>query len=834
MSVSKVWEQIESLLKDGISVIPVRDKDETGKNGAILTKKSPYVFWAKYQSEIISKEELWFLMNEKYNTEAIATICGKVSGNLEAIDIDVKWAPGIAKEIFAAIKEYDETLLKTLRINKTPSGGFHILYRIDGDVPKSSKIAGREATEEELQQNAKEKNKYFIETRGEGGYVLAPPSLGYLCVQDVPIPRISNSQREGLFSILKTFDSLLREEKTYNALAKTDSDYYDVNPFEDYNKKDGERTLLDCGWKYFGKNSKALLFTRPGSKSGGIHAAYILDKGVYYCFTPNTELVQNRCYNPATVLAILKYNGDKKLLRAELVRQKYGQLRPLVERKLVRDAVLTGNDLPGNVSDVGLQQYQSVSEKLKTDNPHGIFWKLNDKNKPEIDREDFYMVAANLGFRLHQGELVRIVGNWIHRVDARLFNDEMKTTIVYSDDPEMCQNVKNEFEAFIQRSGEFSIGRIKLLEESAILEDTKSECYKFFTNGYKKITCEDISTHSYEEAKGLLWADRVQPRAYVIGESGGKYIEFLNLACSLNDSNGYIEKVIGYLSHEYKDSATSYIIVLVEETNDPKQGGGTGKNIFSNLFKLTTTLTNKPGVQVKFDEKFLQSWNHERIFCISDVPKNFDFLFLKEPSSGDGIMKKLYKDEVVIPNKDMPKFLLQTNYSYEVKDGGLARRIKQIEFTDFFTKCGGVDIHFGGMFPDDWNELDWIGYDNFIDHCVQVWLRGGRKIEKKELTATGWQKQFDQTFPQLREFIEDNWENWKTNTFILSSQFSDDYEKYCKNSNINPRFKASPQKMNDALSSWCEHNGYEYSKNSSVRIAGESMKCKEFLPKAPF
>jgi len=200
------------------------------------------------------------------------------------------------------------------------------------------------------------------------------------------------------------------------------------------------------------------------------------------------------------------------------------------------------------------------------------------------------------------------------------------------------------------------------------------------------------------------------------------------LALPYTEQSDHIRKIIGYLSHQFKDETVSYITVLTESCPDPKNGGGSGKNIFCSLFGHTTTFKSIPGTQVRYDEKFMQSWNGERIFCISDPDKKFDFIFLKEPSSGPGIVKKLFKDEFTVPVEDMPKFIIPTNYSFEVKDGGLRRRIIYIEFTDFFTKAGGVDVHFGCHFPKGWVLDDWTGFDNMIAGCIRDWLAGGLQL----------------------------------------------------------------------------------------------------------
>src|SRR5690606_11483485 len=140
-------------------------------------------------------------------------------------------------------------------------------------------------------------------------------------------------------------------------------------------------------------------------------------------------------------------------------------------------------------------------------------------------------------------------------------------------------------------------------------------------------------------------------------------------------------------------------------------------------------------------------WNGERVLGISDTPEGFDFSFFKELITGKGIQKKLYKDERPIDVGEMPKFIGQTNHSVVCTDGGMKRRMMILEFTDFFTNAGGVNIHYKGkLFPTDWSNDDWAGYDNLIIESVQVYLSQGRTIKQKELSDGGWLKRFKQQF----------------------------------------------------------------------------------------
>jgi hypothetical protein len=179
ISENNSWTPIKWLLENGISIIPVRDKPQGD-----YVAKTPYTGWKKYQTEIISMPVLWEQM-DKHKTTAVAIICGKVSGNLEIIDIDVKYKPGVDASIFMTIKEIYPELFARLRIHKTPSGGYHILYRTStGTIPGNKKLAGRHKTEAEIAVQEKPKTVNFIETRGEGGYALAPPSMNYTVFQE--------------------------------------------------------------------------------------------------------------------------------------------------------------------------------------------------------------------------------------------------------------------------------------------------------------------------------------------------------------------------------------------------------------------------------------------------------------------------------------------------------------------------------------------------------------------------------------------------------------------------------------------------------------------------
>jgi hypothetical protein len=283
---------------------------------------------------------------------------------------------------------------------------------------------------------------------------------------------------------------------------------------------------------------------------------------------------------------------------------------------------------------------------------------------------------------------------------------------------------------------------------------------------------------------------------------------------------------LGYYAHEYKDEENGYIVVLTEVVENPKDGGGSGKSLFCKMLKHITTFRSVPGSQVKYDTSLLQTWNGEKVFCMGDLPKKFDYMFFKDLTDNDGVVKKLFKDERTVSVKEMPKFIASTNYSFDVSDGGLERRIRAIEFKPFFTLAGGVSEYFGKMFPTDFDEYEWNAYDCIMIAAISAYLACGGKINKKQLTDTGWAKQFKNNYTELTyQFIEEYMPLWKQMVYVLPEKFNEHYANFCKDNNIQPKNQAGAIIMNRAIEDYCKHFGIIFNKQDKNRL---DARCRSF------
>src|SRR5690606_18777410 len=193
----------------------------------------------------IEPGDLWAGLN-KVENPALAVICGQISGNLECIDIDIKHNPeGVS--YLAAVKELYPELAAKLRLHGTPSGGFHIFYlvAVPFTVPGNKKLAG-----------LKDRKEAWLETRGEGGIALIPPSLGYRALSDNPdIPTITAYERNALIGLAESMDERTKVVEKEAPQKKKTQNIYQLNPWDDFAQSpEAEGILLRHGWEEFRSN----------------------------------------------------------------------------------------------------------------------------------------------------------------------------------------------------------------------------------------------------------------------------------------------------------------------------------------------------------------------------------------------------------------------------------------------------------------------------------------------------------------------------------------------------------------------------------------------------
>jgi hypothetical protein len=778
---------ISDLINEGISLIPIKED----------TKKPAQGWGTQKTLGLIELSDLMW----KYQTSTVAMRLGHYSGGLICIDVDTKHKSGFDAVILKDLSSFYPDYFAKMRVERTPSGGLHLIYRVQNHEIRSCNVSSRYATEEEILSGSN-KTICFLEIKGEGGLSNCYPSNNYVRVSGDKIQELSIEEHTSLMTLLRLYDEIIKVE--YVKPNKNYDTIYSDNPFVCFDgSSEADNIFEDHGWRFIRTSGKWNYYAKPNSKGKDVHGVFHLEKRYYKIYTTDGG-VDTKAYSPSSLLCQWKFGGDWKELSASLIARGFGKIKKSIEDDIIRRAVKSGKPLVKNISAEGRERYNLLIEESKNKFPYGTFW--DEENK--ISREELYRVAKKLGYFKYKESPVQIDDYIVKRIQPDDFYNGMKAYI-----KEESIDLLNSYEGFLQNSGKFTISRLDELDTERILKSSKSVSYKFYRNCYVCVTKEEETIMDYSELSQLIFQDDVKDRDYHIQKNykNGLYYEYLNNAVGVDD---YVMKCIGYYAHDHRDEE-GYLCIATESCEDFKDGGGSGKNIFWNLFKLITTFKSVAASMIKRDNQFLQSWNFEKVFVMADIPKDFDLIFFKDMITDGAVVRKLYKDEFSVDVSEMAKIGGSSNYSFDDADPGIKRRVRAIEFTDYYTKKGGVSAATGKMFPNDWVELDYVLFDNFMIDCIRTYLMGNNKIEKRDLSSGGWVKQFEQKYTHLYEFIVSHIEEWKMIGGVRADKFMDFYDKWCYQNSIKNKFTS--KKINLALEDFCLHNKIGFKKNVSCR-----------------
>ena len=307
-----ILEKAKSLVSKGFKVIFTD------------TEKRPVCPWGKYRKQQTTKDIEEIYSKYEYKVHGMALLC--VDG-VECIDIDQKYSVDgqLMSEFLATVSDaIGEDNFLDLTITITKSGGAHLIYRtniIEGNqkLAQRSTVQGEQGT-----------RRVLIETRGEGGYFIIPPTQGYKFdnVGEVFCPMIADSVRKKIIDIAKSFDEV---DTHHNAKTKQPIPTTVVSSgkstIDTFNESHTPYELLtNAGWQFSHTRGDNHYLVRPGKHKRDGHSASFNEKlGILYVFSSSTMFDPDRGYNAFQVYSYLNHNGDYKAAARDLYRQGYGE-----------------------------------------------------------------------------------------------------------------------------------------------------------------------------------------------------------------------------------------------------------------------------------------------------------------------------------------------------------------------------------------------------------------------------------------------------------------------------------------------------------------------------
>lgn len=280
-----------------------------GPNGYGADPKSPRVrTWRGLQLELLTPADVERLPFAYAG--GLGIVCGDVSGGLEVVDVDTKNDPtGTLEEKFLAqLRGQAPELLARLVVQRTASGGLHLLYRCPGHIEGNLKLASRSSGE------------VLLETRGEGGYIVCAPSPGYTLERGSfeTVPTITAQERELLFSVARSFDQgKPREEeppRAHRERAPRELGRYIETPLDHFNREADVVALLERhGWTKGPRRGDRVPLRRPGKEPGSWSGNFHERLRRFWCWSTSTSFPSGGPLSPVEVFAHLELRLDLPL-----------------------------------------------------------------------------------------------------------------------------------------------------------------------------------------------------------------------------------------------------------------------------------------------------------------------------------------------------------------------------------------------------------------------------------------------------------------------------------------------------------------------------------------
>jgi hypothetical protein len=283
--------------------------------------------WKPLQSRLPTEAELlcWFTQEPV----GLALIGGRISGGLEILDFDAFELYGPWCQMVDALCP---GLVARLPVTRTPGDGRHLFYRCKG-VDGNLKLAQRLVLHGQL--------KTLIETRGEGGYAIVPPSPPACHPSNRPyvflhgdlttIPTITPEERTTLLNAARTFNTYVPPQRFGGSVTMASRQTDGDRPGDLFNRHASWPDILEPhAWTRVGQRGEVTFWRRPGKRERGSSATTnYAGSDLLYIFTTNAAPFEAECaYSKFMAYALLSHGGDFRAAAKLLAQRGYGAAHP--------------------------------------------------------------------------------------------------------------------------------------------------------------------------------------------------------------------------------------------------------------------------------------------------------------------------------------------------------------------------------------------------------------------------------------------------------------------------------------------------------------------------
>jgi putative DNA primase/helicase len=349
----------------GCSVIPV----------ATDGTKKPLGTWKQAQQTAATPDEVRRAFADGHPGLGIVT--GAVSGNLLMVELEGRAVDdGMLKQL--AELAMNSGLADLWRratsgyLERTPSGGVHLLVRVLAPVGGNLKLARRPGPPDPA--TGKPTVEVLAETRGEGGFVVVAPSHGPVHPSGKPwqravggpatIPDLTGDEADALLTLFRSLDQMPAIEPIPHTTRppadapRSAADQFlltggtstgGISPGDDYNTRaDWAEILERHGWRLMRESNGERFWLRPGKQPAGRDDCSATtgygDRGDWlWVFSTSTEFDTETTYSKFAAYALLEHAGNYTAAAKALKAAGYGTPPP----EQPRPAAALTTDQPG-------------------------------------------------------------------------------------------------------------------------------------------------------------------------------------------------------------------------------------------------------------------------------------------------------------------------------------------------------------------------------------------------------------------------------------------------------------------------------------------------------
>lgn len=577
--------------------------------------------------------------------------------------------------------------------------------------------------------NSLKKNKHFI------SLFISPSGLGIKGL--VKIPKCTAKDHSKYF---KSFE----KEFNYNYFDKANSNVdrvcfesYDPDIFTNYKAKEYNPQLIDEGYTMSERvpvlpitdedRIIELIMNFKWDKSfiEGERNAYIFDVAGMFCEYGVSEYMAFGYIQNNIVIGDFSETETETTIKSAYKKRNFGfkYFENFQKRDKISMDIKNGRDYVTSKHNISAE----VFEEIKESQEHDDFWSFDKNKKVKINPLKYKLFLERSGFKKYfpadtqKPTWVKIVSNKVTETSVEKIKDFVLNYLIEKGEVDVWSHCAN-YQTL------FSDGFLLMLEtiELMMLRDTKNESYIAFRNGILRVSKDEFELMDYIDVDGYIWESQIINRDFSkVTNNKNDYKSFIQNVSG--DNSDPLECVVGFLLSTYKNKMNNKAIILNDEVISENPEGGTGKGLFVQGLRQIRKISILDGKA--FDDK--KSFPYQtvsqdtNVLVFDDVKKNFDFENKFSLVTEGLTLERKNKDAIKLTVEESPKLVISTNYAIKGEGNSHNRRRHEIEIGQHYNGKFTPFDDFKRQLFDDWNDKDFLKFDNYMVDCLQKYLTNG-------------------------------------------------------------------------------------------------------------